>query len=624
MNRLPAPDPATGVIQLRGVRVNNLKNIDLDIPHGQLLTLCGLSGSGKTSLALDTLFAEGQRRYIECFSPYTRQFLHQLEKPEADAIHGIPPAIAVTASRKSGNARTTVGTVTEIIEFLRLLFAQTAQLVCPGCSEDVNRSTPQDVVREISNAEIGTRIQIAFPVTWQSVDERDAKVADLRRQGFRRVVVNDTSVDIDQLGDLPQQPDATMEVLVIVDRLKTGEQSTSRCIESLETAFFYGHGSASVLLESAADSPEHRTWLIDATAWQRRDFRNRLICTNCDREFADPETPLFSFNSPLGACPECEGFGSVHFLDRDKIVPDSSLTLREGAIAPWNSPAYSHELDELIALADQHNLPLDVPFSELTRRHLDLIWQGDRANDFGGLNGFFLWLEKRKYKMHLRIFLARWRSYRHCPTCHGQRLNETALAWRVRGLNIAEWAATPLDELTPLLEKQLSSDSDDRPRQQLIGQIGDRLRYLSETGVGYLTLDRPLRTLSAGERQRVALTRALGSTLVNLLYVVDEPSSGLHPDDVQKLLPQIQELHRRHNTVVIVDHDPEIITLGQRTVELGPQAGRSGGEIVFDGSPNDLAHQDTPTGQFLAGERGFSFSAEGRRDATRGKLKLIG
>ncbi len=624
MNRPVASDPAVGVIQLRGVRVNNLKDVDLDIPHGQLLTFCGLSGSGKTSLALDTLFAEGQRRYIECFSPYTRQFLHQLEKPEADEIQGIPPAIAVTASRKSGNARTTVGTVTEVIEFLRLLFARTAELVCPDCQRAVTCNSPQDVTSELAEIQEGRRLQIAFPVSWQSAGERESVLSDLRRNGFRRVIFQGSSGEVDGLIGDSDTSDEAAELQVVVDRLKTSSDLPSRCTESLETAYFYGHGHAAVLLELPAGAKSDAAQTIDGRLWERRGYCNHLICGNCQRGFSEPEAALFSFNSPHGACPECEGFGSVHYIDMDKIVPDPSKTLREGAIVPWKSPAYQHELDELIAIADQHDLPLDVPFSEMGKEHLDLIWQGDRANDFGGLNGFFRWLEKRKYKMHLRIFLARWRSWRDCPQCHGRRLNDTALAWQIDGRNIAELSATSIDELIQCLEAGESA-SDDRAQTQLVHQITDRLRYLQQVGVGYLTLDRPLRTLSAGEQQRVALTRALGSTLVNLLYVIDEPSAGLHPHDVQKLKPQICELHDRRNTVVIVDHDPEIITMSQRVVELGPSAGRAGGEIVFDGSPGDLAAQaTTPTGQFLAGKRGFSYSAERRRDASRSKIKLFG
>lgn len=614
------PVPA---IRLQGVRVNNLKNIDLVIPHGQMLALCGLSGSGKTSLALDTLFAEGQRRYIECFSPYTRQFLEQLEKPDADRIEGIPPAIAVTASRRSGNARTTIGSVTETIDFLRLLFSRAAIVQCHHCQTMVERSSPQQIVHWLQDQASGQRFQIAFPVSWQNLEQLDATVSDIKRNGFRRVILKDRTIESDSL--LPSEFDSTNldQMLVIVDRLKTGDFQASRCSESLETAFFYGHGSAIVLIEN-----DEGAFPIDGRPFEKHVYSNRLICGGCSTVYPEPDASLFSFNSARGACAKCEGFGSVHFLDMNKIVPDPSVSVRDGAIAPWNSPAYRHELDELIAIAEDHDFPLDISFSKLQKRDIDFLWQGDRSRDFGGLNGFFAWLERRKYKMHLRIFLARWRSYEECPDCHGQRLNPVGLSFRVDGQNIAEMVDLPIDQLNEQLRGLATRSDTDKESSDLIQVIGERLQYLQEVGVGYLTLGRQLRTLSAGERQRVALTRALGSNLVNLLYVLDEPSAGLHPFDVQRLKPQVLKLQERRNTVVIVDHDPEFITLGDRVVEIGPEAGRAGGEVVFDGRPDELRTTATTTattitGQFLAGERGFSFSGD-RRDNQRSRIRISG
>ncbi len=618
MNR-DAATPTKGLIRLRGVRVNNLKNLDLDIPHGQMLSLCGLSGSGKTSLALDTLFAEGQRRYIECFSPYTRQFLDQWEKPEADAIDGIPPAIAVTASRYRGNARTTVGTVTETIEYLRLLFAHSATISCFECGSPVTRNSPQEVVQFLEGLPGSSRFQIAFPVHWESNEQFRATVSDIQRNGFRRVIVGGASYTSESLVDwVNRVPSSVNELLVVVDRLKTGVLNESRCAESLESAFFYGQGRAVVLIESAQGGE-----VIDGVTCTRHHYIDRLICGQCQTEFPVPEASLFSFNSPRGACPTCEGFGSIHFLDIAKIVPDPSLSVKQGAIAPWNSPAYQHELQELIEIAEHHQFPLDLPFGKLSESQLELVWRGDRARDFGGLDGFFRWLEKRKYKMHLRVFLARWRSYRDCPECQGQRLNPLSLSYRIQDRSIADLSRVPAGELYRQLTA-FARQQGDPQTGHLTHMVCQRLLYLMDVGLDYLSLGRQLRTLSSGERQRVALTRALGSNLVNLLYVLDEPSAGLHAHDLQKLTGQIVKLKQRRNTVVIVDHEPLLFSLSDRVVELGPLAGQAGGEIVFDGSFAELKQMGTTvTGQFLAGERGFC-RPHVRRDTQRARIQITG
>ena len=611
--------PSAGSIQLRGVRVNNLKNIDLDIPHGQMVALCGLSGSGKTSLALDTLFAEGQRRYIECFSPYTRQFLDQLEKPDADRIDGIPPAISVSASRQRGNARTTIGSVTETIDYLRLLFAQVAEITCYQCGTAVRRNSPQQVLSALNEELPNRKFQIGFPVHWETAEQLQAVISDIKRNGFRRVIIEGTSYETD---GLPLSDFARPEIsamTVIVDRLKTGNIKPVRCIESLETAFFYGHGTAVVLLEDPQGDLQ-----VDGVNFAQRNFSNRLVCAGCGTEFPEPDAGLFSFNSPKGACATCEGFGSVSFLDIDKIVPDPSLSIRDNAIAPWKSPAYQHEREELMTIAAAHDFPLDVSFSDLTESQLRLVWEGDRELDFGGLNGFFRWLERRKYKMHLRIFLARWRSYKDCPDCGGQRLNEVALSYRIDGMNLADISQVPIDELLDRFLTILENDETKSEAFPLVQLLSRRLKFLSNVGVGYLTVGRQLRTLSSGERQRVALTRALGSDLVNLLYVLDEPSAGLHAADIEQVAGQIGCLQDRNNTVVIVDHNPRMIGLAERVVEIGPEAGRGGGEVVFDGSPLELVTgSDTVTADFMSGKRGFSFTGE-RRDNQRARIQLAG
>ena len=444
-----------GHISLRGVAVHNLKSIDVDIPHRKLVVLCGLSGSGKSSLALDTLYAEGQRRYIESFSAYTRQFLERLEKPEAERIDGIPPAVAVTATGGSRSSRLTVGTATEVADYLRLLFAKIGQVVCRRCGNSVQRDTPQSIAAVMNDFSAGTRYMLAFELGRHS-SSLAATAAALREEGFVRAVVGETTANLDDLAEnsvlstqysVPRAPLADGEtpsanpapaVYVVVDRLAAGAATEQRVRDSLETALAKGQGRCFAFVEelpSPQPSPGGRGGLdtqpspggrgglvtIDGRPWRRLAFSDTLACADCGIEYVPPEPRLFSFNSPLGACPECEGFGNIIGVDMDLVAPDPGKSLREGAIAPWNTPAYSHELEELLALAPDYDLPVNVPFSKLTAAQRGLIEHGVPERNFGGLDGFFAWLQRRKYKMHVRVFLSRWRSYRPCPACGGGR-----------------------------------------------------------------------------------------------------------------------------------------------------------------------------------------------------------
>ncbi|MEE2826655.1 MAG: excinuclease ABC subunit A, partial [Planctomycetota bacterium] len=595
-------------ISLRGVRVHNLQDVDLDIPHGQLLAVCGLSGSGKSSLAFDTLYAEGQRRYIESLSPYTRQFLEQLEKPEAERIDGMPPAIAVRAARGTAGPRATVGSATEVIEYLRLLYAKIAKIRCDACQLPVGRDDPQTVSRYLETLTPGSRYQIAFPLMNQGGEaaETEFLLDGLRRQGFHRLVIGERTWDLtasaESAADFLERAEG--EPLVIVDRLTAGSAEPGRIRESLETAFQWG-GGAVLLVQLQAEEEAAGQRVIDGRLWTSRRFSKNLVCGQCDTVFPDPEPKRFSYNHALGACPECEGFGSVQRFDIERIVPDPSKSLREGAIAPWNSPSYRHEWDELMELAEDYALPVDIPFSRLNEKQIELLWQGVPERDFGGLNGFFAWLERRKYKMHLRIFLSRWRTYDPCPSCHGDRLNPGALAYRIGSQNLAEMSREKVLDLKERLDGLVLEEEQEEVAGRVLQQIRVRLGYLCEVGLGYLTLDRPLRTLSGGETQRVALTSSLGSQLVNMLYVLDEPSTGLHPGDMQPLIEAVQQLNQRGNTVVFVDHEPQMIGAAQRVVEIGPEAGSAGGEVVFDGSIKQmLRSRKSITGQYMAGKRG--------------------
>ncbi len=611
-----------GHISLRGVEVHNLQGIDLDIPHRKLIVFCGLSGSGKSSLALDTLYAEGQRRYIESFSAYTRQFLQRLEKPDAEHIDGIPPAIAVTGKNGNRSSRSTVGTVTETADYLRLLFAKIGHVFCRQCAREVHRDSPQSVVQQLAGLPDGRRFMVTFPVSLESGDNLAEGEASLREQGFVRLVAAGQTIRLAEGGTLPAEAESAE---VVVDRLKIGTDP-SRVHDSLETAFAHGRGRCCALVEESDEASDlgGKVETINGRPWRRLAFSSHFACDDCSLDYPDPEPRLYSFNSPLGACPECEGFGNIIDVDMELVVPDPSKSIVEGAIAPWNSPAYEHELQELVALAGDYDLPINIPFSQLEPRHLALITEGVPERNFGGLNGFFAWLERRKYKMHIRVFLSRWRSYRPCPSCAGARLRPEALATQVGGKNIAEISAMKISNAVAFFRDLQLSQWEQQVGRMMLEQVRARLGYLETVGLGYLTLDRTLRTLSGGEMRRVALTSALGSSLVNMLYVLDEPSIGLHARDIHQLLEAISGLRDRGNTVVVVEHEDAIIRAADQVVEIGPGAGERGGRIVFQGTPEEMAESpDSLTGDYLAGRRGVALSSR-RRAPDHGWVRLAG
>jgi excinuclease ABC subunit A len=642
---------AEQAIQLRGVRVHNLKGIDLDLPRGRLVVLCGLSGSGKSSLALDTLYAEGQRRYIESFSAYTRQFLQRLEKPAAERIDGIPPAVAVTHKNTSRSSRSTVGTATETNDYLRLLLAKIGQVVCRNCGQIVRRASPEGLAEELTGLPAGTRYLVTFPVELRPAEDPASPVsssqrllAELREEGFVRVVAGGRILELssENASIRPEELGDEQRLYAVVDRLSAGA-AIERIRDSLETAFAKGDGRCHVFVEGESGTgvpPVAHRWdagatdrsysvagqpfKIDGRTWLRRAWSNRFRCDDCNLEYAEPQPRLFSFNSPLGACPECEGFGNVIDIDPDLVVPDPRKTLRDGAIAPWNTPAYAHELEELLALAEDYGLPVDVPYSQLNEQQRRLIQEGVPERKFGGLRGFFAWLQRRKYKMHIRVFLSRWRSYRPCPACGGSRLRPEALDARVGGLNIAEICRLKIRDAAEFFRRLELSEHDRTVGRMMLEQVQHRLGYLCEVGLDYLSLDRTLRTLSGGEAQRVTLTSALGSSLVNMLYVLDEPSVGLHPQDTGRLISVIRQLRDRGNTVVAVEHDEAVIRAADQVIEIGPGAGERGGQVVFQGTPREMeASTSSLTGDYLAGRRGASGPFK-RRPPNHGWIRLAG
>jgi excinuclease ABC subunit A len=678
-------------IQLRGVRVHNLKGIDLDLPSQRLVAFCGVSGSGKTSLAFDTLYAEGQRRYIESFSAYTRQFLEQLEKPAAEHIAAIPPAIAVTHQDPTPSSRATVGTATEVDDYLRLLFAKVGRIFCFGCGREIRRESANSVARQLqTDLPLGKRFQIAFPRSCASPPDWDAAQVELRENGFVRAIIAGRTVDLARPTPLPENVVAQtwaqgpVEYLVVVDRLSATEVPPPRLLDSLETAFDRGDGRCRILIEQPASgetrpsdgsasrpaaassaaktiATEHRSsdqrdlsgaritarrtlategppgdstavqaadvLVVDGRSWEVRSYNRSLCCEPCGISYPELDPRLFSFNSALGACPACEGFGNQVEIDMDLVIPDPRKTLREGAIAPWNTPSYRHELEELLALAPDYGLPIDVPYAELSDEQRQLIREGVPARSFGGLNGFFAWLERRKYKLPIRVFLSRWRSYVPCPTCHGARLRPEARAVRVggpQGRDMADLYEAKITDTLRFFREVTWSPMEHQIARGMLEQVLARLEFLERVGLGYLQLNRPLRTLSGGEAQRVSLTSAMGSSLVDMLYVLDEPSVGLHPSDVHRLIQSVESLRDRGNTVVVVEHEEAMLRAADYLVEIGPGAGEQGGQIVFQGTLDQmLASSHSLTGDFLAGRRGVALPNQ-RRAPQRGWVRLTG
>ena len=618
-------------IELRGIRQHNLKGIDLDIPLYKLVVLCGVSGSGKTSLAIDTLYAEGQRRFVECFSPYTRQFLERLDKPDYDRIDNLPPATAVAKQSVTQSNRSTVGSSTEIADFLRLAMAKIGRLYCPSCQDPIVPHSPQSVANHLHSLSSERTILIATPMTWEDRTDLAHQLADLQQTGFVRLSLAGKLVHLarDDRKQLAESIPLSGEGWVIVDRVRGGTAS-ARTIESLESAFRLHPNGIALLVQSEqaqmqddSDPESSRTISIDEQSYALQQFGRRRHCFRCNQTFPDPEPRLFSFNSPIGACPACEGFGDKIEIDMDLVVPDRSKSIRDGAIAPWNTPSYRHELEELLALAEDYKIPVDVPFDKVPKRALELIQHGVPARNFGGLDGFFQWLERKKYKLHVRVYLSRWRSYSRCDACLGKRLQPHALAYRIADKNLADIMQLQIDQAFDFLSSFPLEERDRKIASEVLDQACSRLRYLQMVGLGYLSLERSLRTLSGGEAQRVALTTALGSSLSSMLYVLDEPTVGLHPSDTEKLVEAILSLRDRGNTVVVVEHEPPLMERADWIVEIGPEAGVGGGQVVFQGTPKSIQSSKTLTGQYLANARYKSMQTV-RRKPNRGTIELLG
>ena len=597
---------SSGFIRIEGARQNNLKNLTFDLPLGMFHVLTGPSGSGKSSLAFDTLYAEGQRRYAETFSPYTRQFLERMDRPRVDRIEGIPPAIALGQGNPVRSSRSTVGTVTEIADHLKLIFPRLAHLNCPDCSEAVRPWTPHSILSDLLSRHPNQEAWFLFRIPFPQKTPADEAAAFLSRQGFRRILLHGQPERLDEASGLEALARALAEtpkeknllVPVIQDRIPLTHAHQARLAEALTSCLRYGKGVVAI---SLAKNP------IDLHL-----YSDRYYCPRDERDFHEPTPALFSFNHPLGACPACRGFGRIIEIDESLALPDRNLTLAGGAVKPWQTASFEECQRDLEKACRKNKIPLEVPFHELTpdqqkfvlegqngsTRELSELWE---SGDWYGVRGFFRWLETKTYKMHVRILLARYRAYRTCPECSGQRYRPETTYWRVAGKTMPELNSLPLSELAALFQKIKTKDPS---AQTPLENIRHRLRYLISVGLGYLTLDRPTRTLSGGELQRVNLTGCLGTGLTGTLFVLDEPSIGLHPRDTGRLLELLRELRAAGNTVLVVEHDETVIRSAENLLELGPGSGGEGGELLYSGPPAGLPKiKNSPTGAYLSGRR---------------------
>jgi excinuclease ABC subunit A len=565
-------------IKIKGARQHNLKGLDLDIPLNRITVVTGVSGSGKSSLAFDTLYAEGQRRYVETFSPYARQFMERMDGPRVDKIEGIPPAIAIDRKDPVRTSRSTVGTMTEVTDYAKLLFARLGQLHCEHCGRPVSADTPVRVWQFLSTAEKGTPVMISFPVTAVPAAEADVQ-QELAGLGFDRLLKNGRVVPLSDWKSSGERE--TLQVLV--DRFRCDTNQKERIIDSLEQAFRFGHGTIAVWLDETAHA-----------------FSRELSCASCNIHYTQALPNLFSFNSPIGACETCRGFGRVIDMDMDLIIPDRSVSLADGAIKPWGGKVGQRfEYQDLSGFCKKAGISLDVPFNRLEESQQRSIIDG--TEDYYGIRGFFEWLESKTYKMHVRVFLSRYRSYEPCKTCNGSRFKKETLLYSIEGKTIAEIYAMDIDTAMDYF-KGVSIAPGDEASHLVMEEITNRLKYLQDVGVGYLTLDRQSRTLSGGEVQRVALASAIGASLVNSLYILDEPSIGLHPRDAHRLMRILKGLRDQANTVVVVEHDPEIIRGADYMLDLGPAAGENGGQLMYFGP---VAASSSVTGQYMNGLRGI-------------------
>jgi len=629
---------------IRGARTHNLKNVDLTLPTGQLIVFTGVSGSGKSSLAFDTIYAEGQRRYVESLSAYARQFLERMEKPDVDRIEGICPSIAIRQKNSVRNPRSTVGTVTEIHDYMRLLYARVGRTMCRQCGQEVIRETAEVVTQKLMKLPEGSRLLLGFdlPVV-QMGDADESRVGEpeegedapekasfsaeasssslallegLRRKGFGRLLIDGQAVTFEDVA--PNALKSATVLRVVVDRIKTAADAQTRITDSIETAYAEGGGAAWALQLADAGEP---VWHL---------FSERFECRTCGIPYEDPQPRLFSFNNPFGACPTCHGFGNIIELDLELVVPDQNKSINQGAIEPWTKPHYRSQLAELKRAAKIKGVRLDVAWTDLTPDEVKFVVDGDpatgsgRAADYEGIRGFFRWLEKKKYKVHVRVFLSRYRGYLTCPDCNGTRLRREARDVQVGGVTIDKASGRTVREAEKFFKQLKLTEKEATIADKVLKEIQKRLGFLRDVGLDYLTLDRLSSTLSGGEAQRINLATSLGSALVGTLYVLDEPSIGLHTRDNQRLIDILRQLRDQGNTVIVVEHDADMIGVADYIVDMGLGAGEHGGRVIFTGTLDQLmAEPRSLTAKYLRGELSIAVPQTRRKGGPQ-RIRLLG
>ncbi len=616
-------------ISIRGARQNNLKGFDLDIPRRTITVITGPSGSGKSSLAFDTIYAEGQRRYVESLSAYARQFLERMEKPDVDSIDGLSPAVAIEQKNPTKTSRSTVGTATETYDYLRLLWARVGHTFCPVCDREMKPDTVQSAVDEIMRLPQGTRFFVAFPLRLSSAVTHDLVAENLRAQGFLRVSVNGEIVHLDDVASRGIDLTKVRDLHVVVDRLTVSPDAPRRLSDAVDTCFREGDGECVVGVTAGVEgsrvqgievttsgiSTARPRPLDTSTPRPLLRFSSRFECAYDGTRAPTPTPQLFSFNSPRGACPTCNGFGATLEYDEALIIPYPDRSLRDGAIQPWTMPRYENKRRALAEFAKRWRIPMDRPWRELRDDQKEELLHA-KARGYKGIFPFLRDLEEKRYKQYIRVFLRQYQSARECPGCHGAKLQPEALRVRIAGQSIAEISALPVERLLPWLETLELTPFDREVAENVLNEALCRVRFLDDVGLGYLSLHRATRTLSGGEAQRIGLANSLGSHLVDTLYVLDEPSIGLHPRDLDRLLRLLERLRDEGNTVLVVEHDLEAIRRANWMVELGPGSGENGGQVVFAG-PMARAHESPLTGAYLAGTKAIPLPDERRRVGPR-------
>ncbi len=628
----------TDSIVIRGARVHNLKNVDIEVLHNTLTVVTGVSGSGKSSLAFDTIYAEGQRRYVESLSAYARQFLERIEKPDADTIDGIAPAVAIRQKNTTRNPRSTVATATEIYDYLRLLFARVGRTYCINCGREVRKDTVDEIADVIQAMESGTRLQVLFPLqragmTAPQPAEKTARSAkskkstakataneplsdalktrlfDLRKAGFNRLYQGGQIYEFSTPESLLDVNFAE-SVFMLVDRLAVSADSRTRVVDAIETAY---RESGEVIFEVPGDQ---------STIGRQLRFARRFECKFCNIRYEEPEPRLFSFNNPYGACPKCQGFGNTIDFDLDLVIPDKLKSLAEGAIEPWTKPKYRPLFTDLKRYAKAAGIPLDMAWIDLAEEHRNLILNGE--GKFLGVRGFFNHLERKKYKLHVRVFLSRYRGYSTCSECNGNRLRMEARQVKIQGRNLCEICSLTVEDALKFFDQVKLSPAEAEIADKLLQEIRERLRFLNDVGLEYLTLDRLSSTLSGGEAQRIQLATSLGSRLVGTLYVLDEPSIGLHPRDTHRLVKILHDLRDLGNTILVVEHDPDIMKAADRILDLGPGAGENGGKLIAGGTYDEILHNPASlTGRYLSQDLRIQLPATRRKPGSQ-QIKVKG